>query len=82
MAESRGPKSGPNVPGTSESAGTPERDEEATSAETLSDLEEKAKVPSGAGTASESGSRLEGASPDPPAGGGGRADGSDTGGPM
>ncbi len=61
-----------------ESGFTPSRDAEATSSETLSDIEESEKVK---GTGS-TGSRLEGASPRPSTEGGGRADGSDTGGPM
>ena len=63
------------------SEGTPKRDEEATSKETLSDIEEGEKVSTGGGAASES-SSLEGSSPRPTSDGGGRADGSDTGGPM
>ena len=61
-----------------EGGGTPQRDAEATSSETLSDIEESEKVKGGGAT----GSQLEGASPRPSTGGGGRADGSDTGGPM
>lgn len=60
---------------------TPERDERATSDETLSDIEESVKVSTGSGAAEGSGT-LETSTPDPDAGGGGRADGSDTGGPM
>ena len=56
----------------------PTRDAEATSSETLSDIESSEKVKSGGST----GSDLEGSSPRPATGGGGRADGSDTGGPM
>lgn len=52
-------------------------DEEATSKETLSDVEEGEKV----STPSETGSPTEGASPRPPAGDD-SADGSETGGPM
>jgi len=64
------------------STGTPERDAEATSSETLSDVEEKEKVSTG-GSGSGDGGALEGSSPRPTTeGGGGRADGSDTGGPM
>ena len=63
-----------------ESAGT--RDEEATSSETLSDIEENEKVSGGGSSGSDSGSSLEGSSPKPASGGEGRADGSDTGGPM
>lgn len=55
----------------------PERDAEATSSATLSDLEENETVKSTGST----GSQLEGSSPSPSPDGG-RADGSDTGGPM
>ena len=65
-----------------ESTGTPERDAEATSSATLSDVEESEKVSTG-GSGSGDGGSLEGSSPKPTTeGGGGRADGSDTGGPM
>lgn len=57
---------------------TPERDAAATSSETLSDIEQSEQVKSTGST----GSDLEGASPRPATEGGGRADGSDTGGPM
>lgn len=67
--------------GKAESEGTPKRDEQATSSETLSDIEESEKVSTGSGAGSES-SSLEGSSPRPTSEGGGRADGSDTGGPM
>ncbi len=60
---------------------TPKRDAEATSSETLSDVEEGEKVSTGSGAGSGS-SPLEGSSPKPTTEGGGRADGSDTGGPM
>lgn len=63
-----------------ESAGT--RDEEATSSETLSDIEENEKVSGGSSSGSDGGSSLEGSSPKPDSGGEGRADGSETGGPM
>jgi hypothetical protein len=66
---------------TGEGGGTPERDAEATSPETLSDIEESTKVSTGSAGGSES-SPLETSSPDPDAGGEGRADGSETGGPM
>ena len=57
------------------------RDAEATSSETLSDIEDNEKIiPDGA--SSESSSPTETNSPDPDAGGEGRADGSETGGPM
>lgn len=58
---------------------TPARDAEATSSETLSDIEESERVK---GTNTTTGSDLEGSSPSPSTEGGGRADGSDTGGPM
>src|SRR5947209_548907 len=62
-------------------AGVPKRDAEATSSETLSDIEESEKVCGGSASGAES-SSLESSSPKPDAGGEGRADGSDTGGPM
>jgi hypothetical protein len=69
-----------NQPGaTGESGGTPRRDAEATSSETLADIEESEKVSTGAGDES---SPLETSTPDPDAGDTGRADGSETGGPM
>ena len=76
MQETQDPKA------STESGGTPERDAEATSSETLSDIEENTRVSTG-GAAESSGSSLEGSSPKPDSGGGeGRADGSDSGGPM
>jgi hypothetical protein len=64
-----------------EGAGT--RDAEATSSETLSDIEANEKVTGGGGSiVSDGGSQLETSSPDPDAGGEGRADGSESGGPM
>ena len=79
MKENRDPK----APAAGQGEAAPKRDEEATSSETLSDLEESSKV-SGSGPASESSGQLEGSTPSPrPDGGdGGRADGGDTGGPM
>jgi hypothetical protein len=71
MDETKDPQ--PKSPGE-----TPQRDAEATSSETLSDIEESEKVKSSGST----GSALEGSSPRPSTEGGGRADGSDTGGPM
>ena len=71
MNESKDPKA-------PETAATPQRDAEATSNETLGDIEESEQVKGGGST----GSALEGSSPRPSTGGGGRADGSDTGGPM
>jgi hypothetical protein len=55
------------------------RDAEATSSETLSDIESNEKVSGGGGSES---SPLETSSPKPDAGGEGRADGSESGGPM
>ncbi len=75
MEETRDPRA------SNEGGGTPERDAEATSPETLSDIEENEKVSTG-GSGSGTGSDLEGSSPKPDSGGGGRADGSDSGGPM
>jgi hypothetical protein len=75
MEESKDPKA------SAEGGGTPERDAEATSSETLSDIEAGEKVSGGSAGGSES-SPLEGSSPKPDSGGGGRADGSDSGGPM
>ncbi len=72
MEETKDPKA------SAEQGGTPERDAEATSSETLSDIEESEQVKGGGST----GSQLEGSSPRPITEGGGRADGSDTGGPM
>jgi hypothetical protein len=64
-----------------ESAGA--RDEEATSSETLSDIEANEKVSTtGGSSGSDGGGSLEGSSPKPDSGGEGRADGSETGGPM
>ena len=69
----------PNTQG--EGAGA--RDAEATSSETLSDIEENEKVTGGGSIVSDGGSQLETSSPSPDSGGGeGRADGSETGGPM
>ena len=75
MEETRDPKA------STEGGGTPERDAEATSSETLSDIEANEKVTGGNAGGSES-SPLEGSSPKPDSGGEGRADGSDSGGPM
>ena len=60
------------------------RDDEATSSETLADIERSEKTGSAASSGPDSsGGSLEGSSPNPTGeGGGGRADGSDTGGPM
>jgi hypothetical protein len=77
MEETKDPKAA-----TTEGGGTPERDAEATSSETLKDIEAGEKVSGGSAGGSES-SSLEGSSPKPDSGGGGgRADGSDSGGPM
>lgn len=63
------------------------RDEQATSDKTLADLERtQADASAGKGGATETGSPVEGSSPSPDGAAdssrGGRADGSDTGGPM
>jgi hypothetical protein len=63
-----------------ESAGT--RDAEATSSETLSDIEKNEKVSTGGSGSGSDSSSLETNSPNPDSGGEGRADGSETGGPM
>ena len=75
MEETQDPKA------STEGRGTPGRDAEATSPETLSDIEGNEKVTTGGGHES-SGGQLEGSTPDPDSGGEGRADGSDSGGPM
>ena len=75
MEETKDPKA------STEQGGTPERDAEATSSETLSDIESNEKVTGGSAGGSES-SPLEGSSPKPDSGGEARADGSDSGGPM
>jgi hypothetical protein len=75
MEETRDPRA------STAGGGTPERDAEATSSETLSDIEENARVSTG-GDGQSTSSPLEGSSPKPDAGGEGRADGSETGGPM
>ena len=74
MEETKDPKA-------STEGGTPGRDAEATSSETLKDIESSEKVTGGSAGGSES-SSLEGSSPKPDSGGEGRADGSETGGPM
>jgi hypothetical protein len=56
-------------------------DADATSSETLEDVEAAEKVSTNSGAASES-SRLETSSPEPEGSGDDRADGSDSGGPM
>ena len=76
MEESGDPKA------SAEGGGTPERDAEATSSETLSDIEQGAKVTGGGSAGGSESSPLEGSSPEPDSGGEGRADGSDSGGPM
>ena len=82
MDESRDVKPNEGALPKTENDSPGKRDREATSSETLSDVEEGEKV-SGGGSGSGSGSSdLEGASPRPVTEGGGRADGSDTGGPM
>ena len=76
MEETRDPKA------SAEGGGTPERDAEATSSETLSDIESNETVTGGGSAGSSESSSLEGSSPKPDSGGEGRADGSETGGPM
>jgi hypothetical protein len=68
-------------PSSDENSATPERDAEATSSETLSDIEETEKVSDASAGGSES-SPLETSSPDPDGGDDGRADDNDTTGPM
>jgi hypothetical protein len=85
MEETKDPNASTGAGHDAQGGGTPKRDEEATSSETLSDLEETTKVKGGdSGSGGSSSGSLEGATPSPDAGGsgGGRADGSDTGGPM
>ena len=65
-----------------EGEGSHTRDEEATSGETLSDIEANEEVGSSGGGGSDSSSPLETSTPAPDTGGEGRADGSETGGPM
>ncbi len=69
---------------TEASADQKPKSDDATSSETLSDIEEGANVSGTTGGSSESSSNsaLEGSSPAPHPDGDGRADGSDTGGPM
>jgi hypothetical protein len=82
MEETKDPDAHASVGTEDKSSATPRRDAEATSSETLGDIEESEKVSSGSAEGSSS-SPLEGSSPSPDAGGGGgRADGGDTGGPM
>jgi hypothetical protein len=76
MEESKDPKA------TTEGGGTPERDAEATSSETLSDIEQSEKVSGGGSAGGSESSPLETSSPSPDAGGEGRADGRESGGPM
>ena len=81
MEETKDPKAHANESASGGGAGVPKRDAEATSSETLSDIEESEKVRGGSAGGAES-SSLETSSPKPDAEGEGRADGSDTGGPM
>ncbi len=62
MEETQDPKA------PTEGGGTPERDAEATSSETLSDIEANERVSTG-GSGSGTGSALEGSSPKPDSGG-------------
>lgn len=83
MGESRDAKPTDGALPKTEGDSPGERDKEATSGETLSDVEDSAKVPTGGTGTGSGGGELEGASPRPSGGGGGgRADGGDTGGPM
>jgi hypothetical protein len=83
MGESRDAKPTDGALPKTEGDSPGERDKEATSGETLSEVEDSAKVPSGGSSSGSGGGELEGSSPSPSTGGGGgRADGSDTGGPM
>jgi len=80
MQESKNPKSGPAQ------GATGAREREATSGETLGDLEETQKI-TGPKTGATGGGGERSSVPAPdgtpePGRGGGRADGSDTGGPM
>ena len=81
MEETKDPNARANESASGGGAGVPKRDAEATSSETLSDIEESEKVRGGSAGGAES-SSLETSSPKPDAGDEGRADGSDTGGPM
>jgi hypothetical protein len=58
------------------------RDAEATSSETLSDIEANERVNTVGSASGSDGGSLETSSPKPDSGGGDRADGSDSGGPM
>jgi hypothetical protein len=81
MGENKDAKE-PRPPGAQDKpAGGPKPDAEATSSETLAEIEAAEKVPTGSGADSES-SPLETSSPEPNVEGGGRADGRDSGGPM
>ncbi len=75
MEERKDPKA------SAQGGGPQPRDAEATSSETLSDIESSEKVTGGSAGGAGS-SPLEGSSPKPDSGGEGRADGSETGGPM
>ena len=70
-----------NVPGGSDEKSGHNQDKDATSKETLSDVEDAEKVSTPRETGSPTETSSPGPSPDGPAGGG-RADGSETGGPM
>ncbi|HVF51314.1 MAG TPA: hypothetical protein VNA19_14585 [Pyrinomonadaceae bacterium] len=85
MAESKDDKRDAQDSGT-QGQGMKTRDDEATSKETLRDLRETQKTPAAKGEGSSEGSAGS-STPSPDgafdeSGGGGRADGSDTGGPM
>ena len=70
-----------NAPGNPDEKASHSDDKDATSKETLSDVEDAAKVSTPRETGSPTETSSPGPSPDGPAGGG-RADGSETGGPM
>lgn len=77
MEETKDPKATAGAADSARGAGAQERDPEATSSETLSDLEESERVPTAPASGSESSGQLEGATPSPDAG-----HGEDSGGPM
>jgi hypothetical protein len=76
MEETKDPKA------STEGGDTSKRDAQATSSETLSDIEASEKVSGGGSAGGAESSTLETSSPRPDSGGEGRADGSDSGGPM
>ena len=86
MQETKDPKR--DQSSVSDSASSGKHNDEATSSETLHDIEGSEKVPSGKSRSNESGEGSGGGNPPSPDGqfdnssGGGSADGRDTGGPM